>query len=85
MNRKESFSTKVKLFSLFAGPSMLAFTCVVFLPFIYGLYLTLTSWDGFSAQKEFVGLRITLILSGIRISGRRSFLLLNMYFLLLFS
>ena len=57
MNRKESFSTKVKLFSLFAGPSMLAFTCVVILPFIYGLYLTLTSWDGFSAQKEFVGLR----------------------------
>lgn len=55
MNRNESFLTKTKLFLLFAGPSMIAFVCVVIIPFIYGLYLTLTSWDGFSAQKEFVG------------------------------
>ena len=57
MNRKESFLTKTKTFMLFAGPSMLAFTCFVIFPFIYGLYLTLTSWDGFSATKEFVGLQ----------------------------
>lgn len=57
MNRKENFLTKTKTFLLFAGPSMLAFTCFVIFPFIYGLYLTLTSWDGFSATKEFVGLQ----------------------------
>ena len=56
MNRKESFLTKTKMFLLFAGPSMLAFTCFVILPFIYGFYLTFTSWDGFSSTKEFVGL-----------------------------
>lgn len=42
---------------MFAGPSMIAFTCFVIIPFIYGFYLTLTSWDGFSAVKEFVGLQ----------------------------
>ena len=55
MNKKESFLTKTKIFLLFAGPSMLAFTCFVIFPFIYGLYLTFTSWDGFSSTKEFVG------------------------------
>ncbi|HJA30510.1 MAG: ABC transporter permease [Clostridiales bacterium] len=54
--RKESFWTKTKLFLIFAGPSMLAFTCFVIFPFIYGIYLTLTSWDGISKTKEFVGL-----------------------------
>lgn len=55
--RKESFWKKSKLFLIFAGPSMLAFTCVVILPFIYGIYLTFTSWDGISKTKEFVGLQ----------------------------
>lgn len=42
---------------MFAGPSMLAFTCFVIIPFIYGFYLTMTSWNGYSAVKEFVGLQ----------------------------
>lgn len=57
MNRKENFSKKAGLFLLFAGPSMIAFTCFVIIPFIYGFYLTLTSWDGFSSVKTFVGLQ----------------------------
>ena len=28
---------------------------VVIIPFIYGLYLTFTSWDGISKDKQFVG------------------------------
>lgn len=56
MHRHEKLSTKAGLFALFAGPSMLAFTCFVIIPFIYGLYLTLTSWDGYSSVKEFVGI-----------------------------
>lgn len=45
------------MFALFAGPSMLAFTCFVIIPFIYGFYLTMTNWNGYSAVKEFVGLQ----------------------------
>ena len=42
---------------MFAGPSMLMFTCVVIFPFIYGVYLTFTDWDGFSSVKTFVGIQ----------------------------
>lgn len=61
MGRKESLFTKIKLYLMFAGPSMFLFTCVVILPFIYGVYLTFTSWDGFSSTKKFVGIENYLI------------------------
>lgn len=41
---------------MFAGLSTLIFGMVVIVPFIYGLYLTFTSWDGISTTKPFVGL-----------------------------
>lgn len=41
---------------MFAGPGTILFLAVVIVPFVYGLYLTLTSWDGISATKPFVGL-----------------------------
>ncbi|MBQ7601277.1 MAG: sugar ABC transporter permease, partial [Lachnospiraceae bacterium] len=50
-------SRKILLFLLFAGPSMTLFVMFVIVPFIYGLYLTMTNWDGFSSTKEFVGLQ----------------------------
>ena len=40
---------------MFAGIATLLFFGVVILPFIYGLYLTFTSWDGVSLSKPFVG------------------------------
>lgn len=40
---------------MFAGPATILFCAVVILPFIYGLYLTFTSWDGVSKSKPFVG------------------------------
>lgn len=46
---------KIKLFLIFAGPAVLMFTLVVVIPFLYGIYLTFTSWDGISASKPFVG------------------------------
>jgi raffinose/stachyose/melibiose transport system permease protein len=49
-------SYKCKLFIMFAGISTLTFAAVVIVPFIYGLYLTFTSWDGVSTEKPFVGL-----------------------------
>ena len=42
---------------MFAGPGTTLFLAVVIVPFIYGLYLTLTSWDGVSATKPFVGFK----------------------------
>ena len=42
---------------MFAGPGTVLFLAVVIVPFIYGLYLTLTSWDGTSLSKPFVGLQ----------------------------
>ena len=56
MNRHEKLSTKCGLFAMFAGPSMVAFSLFVIIPFFYGIYLTMTSWDGISQTKEFVGL-----------------------------
>ena len=41
---------------MFAGVTTFVFAAVVIVPFIYGLYLTFTSWDGVSTSKPFVGL-----------------------------
>lgn len=56
MNRKEKFSRKAALFAMFAGPSMAAFLLFVIIPFFYGIYLTMTNWDGIAATKTFVGI-----------------------------
>lgn len=51
-----TMSYKLKQFMMFAGLTTIAFASVVIIPFIYGLYLTFTSWDGVSREKPFVGL-----------------------------
>ena len=51
-----SMSYKCKNFLMFAGVTTIIFTAVVIIPFLYGLYLTFTSWDGVSANKPFVGM-----------------------------
>ena len=50
-----SMSYKTKQYIMFAGITTLVFAAVVIVPFIYGLYLTFTSWDGVSKSKPFVG------------------------------
>ena len=55
--KQNTLSYKVRQYLMFAGPGTVLFLCVVGVPFIYGLYLTFTSWDGVSAQKPFVGLK----------------------------
>ena len=54
--KQKSTSYKIKQYLMFAGPGTLLFLGVVIVPFLYGLYLTLTSWDGISSTKPFVGL-----------------------------
>ena len=48
-------SYKSKQFLMFAGPALILFCLVIIIPFLYGLYLTFTSWDGVSAEKPLVG------------------------------
>lgn len=54
--KTNTFSYKCRLYLMFAGVSTAVFAAVVIIPFIYGLYLTFTSWDGVSKQKPFVAL-----------------------------
>ena len=41
---------------MFALPGMFCFFAVVIVPFLYGVYLTLTDWNGVSKVKNFIGL-----------------------------
>ena len=49
-------SNKGKDFCVFALPGLCCFLAVVMVPFVYGIYLTLTDWNGVSSVKNFVGL-----------------------------
>ena len=52
---RNTISYKSKQFLMFAGPALILFCMVIIIPFLYGLYLTFTSWDGVSAEKPLVG------------------------------
>ena len=54
--KQNTASYKIKQYLMFGGVGTALFLCVVIVPFLYGLYLTLTSWDGVSLTKPFVGL-----------------------------
>ncbi len=53
--KRNTMSYKTRQFLMFAGPAAVLFGAVVLVPFVYGLYLTFTSWDGISKSKPFVG------------------------------
>lgn len=42
---------------MFALPGMFCFFAVVIIPFVYGIYLTLTDWNGVAEIKNFVGFK----------------------------
>lgn len=54
---EKTFLGKSKNFLMFAGPAVFGFLAVVVIPFIYGIYLTFTNWDGISPDKSFVGVQ----------------------------
>ncbi len=54
--KQNKFSYKLGQFAMFAGPAFILFCAVMVVPFVYGIYLTFTSWDGVSTTKPFVGL-----------------------------
>ena len=49
-------SNNKKDFCIFALPGLFCFIAVVMVPFLYGVYLTLTDWNGVSNEKNFIGL-----------------------------
>ena len=53
--KRNTTSYKAQQFLMFAGVATVLFCDVVIIPFIYGIYLTLTSWDGIAKTKPFVG------------------------------
>lgn len=53
--KRNTLSYKVRQYLMFGGVGTLLFCAVVVVPFIYGIYLTFTSWDGVSLEKPFVG------------------------------
>lgn len=48
-------NNKGKDFCMFALPGLFCFVAVVIVPFVYGVYLTLTDWNGVSKVKKFCG------------------------------
>lgn len=52
-----NLKNKGKDFCIFALPGIFCFLAVVMVPFVYGVYLTMTDWNGVSAVKNFVGLK----------------------------
>ena len=44
------------IFWAFVGPSLLAFTLVVLIPLLIGIYYSFTNWNGIAANVSFVGL-----------------------------
>ncbi len=57
MKKKKKFMYKALWFTGFAGPAVICFSLVMLVPFLYGIYLTLTDWNGISAEKVFVGMK----------------------------
>ncbi|MDI3501799.1 MAG: maltose transport system permease protein [Thermoanaerobacter sp.] len=55
VNQEKTLLAKLKTYLIFAGPTTFAFLTVIILPFLYGIYLTFTDWDGISATHAFVG------------------------------
>lgn len=53
---KKRFVDKLKTYLVFAGPTTLVFITVIVLPFLFGIYLTFTNWDGISRSYTLAGL-----------------------------
>lgn len=49
-------SNNKKDFCIFALPGLFCFIAVVMVPFLYGVYLTLTDWNGVAKEKNFIEL-----------------------------
>src|SRR5690554_381092 len=57
MVTEKGFCARLKAFLIFAGPTTFVFFTVVIVPFLFGIYLSLTNWDGIASIYRFIGLQ----------------------------
>ncbi|AZK45282.1 carbohydrate ABC transporter permease [Paenibacillus lentus] len=55
MIKEKEWWPRLKTRLLFTGPTLFAFLTVMIVPFIYGIYLTFTNWDGIATTHTLVG------------------------------
>jgi raffinose/stachyose/melibiose transport system permease protein len=55
MNTEKGVWGRLRLRLLFTGPTLFAFITVMIIPFLYGIYLTFTNWDGIATTHTLVG------------------------------
>ncbi|MGE5613289.1 MAG: carbohydrate ABC transporter permease [Bacillota bacterium] len=55
MNARKK-AQRVGYFAVFMGPSLIAFACVLLIPFLYGVGLTFTNYNPIKGTKDFVGI-----------------------------
>lgn len=56
MRVKNKKVTSIKEFLLFGFPSFFIWFSVVIIPFVYGLFITFTDWNGLSQEINFIGI-----------------------------
>ncbi len=56
MNKKKNLWNDIKTYLFFAGPTTFIFFTVIIIPFLFGIYLTFTNWDGISSNFSLNGL-----------------------------
>jgi raffinose/stachyose/melibiose transport system permease protein len=54
---EKTLKDRVATFLIFAAPTLLIFATVMIAPLVFGVYLTLTDWDGLSNNLNFVGIK----------------------------
>lgn len=57
MNKENRVLDNIKTYLIFAGPTTFIFFTVMILPFLFGIYLTFTNWDGLSKINNFIGFK----------------------------
>lgn len=55
MKAKKKILNNAGIFITFMGPTLLTFTCVLLIPFLYGVCLTFTNYNPIKGTKDFVG------------------------------
>lgn len=54
--KRKKLLEDIKTFLIFCGPTTFVFITVIVVPFLFGIYLTFTSWDGISKTYSAAGL-----------------------------
>lgn len=55
MYNEKTFSSKLKVFMIFGFVPLFAFLTVIVIPFLIGIFMTLTNWNGTSDTFQFMG------------------------------